>query len=154
MSSWHPKHISQCSPCLVVKNGKKSIEFYTKAFGFKEHEGTAVDESGDVQHAMLQLGECTVMLSPEGAFGMAHKTPESSGVPSPVGLYIYVENVDKLYEKAIAAGAKSLNKPEDAFWGDRFCRVEDIDGYEWSFATHDEEALKKHAHHEHSGGCC
>lgn len=156
MSSWRPTHMSQCSPCLVVKNGKKSIEFYTKAFGFDEHEGTAVDENGDVQHAMLQLGECTIMLSPEGAFGMPNKTPASSGAPSPVGLYIYVENVDKLYETAIAAGAKSLNKPEDSFWGDRYCRVEDIDGYEWSFATHDEEAFKHHLEHQHthSGDCC
>lgn len=152
--SWRPSYISQCSPCLVVKNGKKSIEFYTKAFGFKEHEGTSVDENGNVQHAMMQFGDCTIMLSPEGAFGMPHKTPASSGAPSPMALYIYVENVDKMYDQAIAAGAKSLSKPEDAFWGDRFCRLVDIDGYEWSFATHDEEALNRHIHHKHSGDCC
>lgn len=152
--SWHPAHISQCSPCLVVKNVKKSIDFYTKAFGFKEHEGSSVDENGDIQHAMLQLGDCTIMLSPEGAYDMPHRTPASMKAPSPMSLYIYVENVDKVYESAMAAGAKSLNKPDDAFWGDRFCRVEDADGYEWSFATHDEEAFKRHVEHEHTGDCC
>jgi uncharacterized glyoxalase superfamily protein PhnB len=152
--SWKPANISQCSPCVVVKNCKQSIDFYTKAFGFKEHEGTSVDEHGDVQHAMLQLSDCTIMLSPEGAYGMPHKTPASSGAPSPMGLYLYVENVDKLYDQAVAAGAKSLGKPEDAFWGDRFCRLVDIDGYEWSFATHDEELFKKHLEHKHTGDCC
>ncbi len=154
--TWRPNNTSQCLPCIVAKNGKASIEFYTKAFGFTEHEGTSVDENGDVQHAMLQLGDCTIMLTPEGAFGMPHLTPASSGAPSPMGLYIYVENVDKFYDAAIAAGAKAIAKPEDSFWGDRFCRMLDLDGYEWSFATHDEEALKRHMSHQHthSGDCC
>lgn len=136
---------------LFVRNIKKSIEFYTKAFGFKELEGTSEDENGDVQHAMLQLGECVIMLTPEGAFDLPHLAPASSGKPSPMGLYVYVEDVDKLYEQAAAVGAKSLNKPADAFWGDRHCRIADIDGYEWSFATY---IGRVDHHHHHGDNCC
>ncbi|MCP5322673.1 MAG: VOC family protein [Candidatus Paracaedibacteraceae bacterium] len=142
--SWWPAHFSQCSPCLVVKNVKNSIDFYTKAFGFKEHDGSSVDENGDIQHAVLQLGECTIMLFPEGAFNTAHRTPDTMKLPCPMALYIYVEDVDSLYKQATAAGAKSFFEPADAFWGDRFCKVYDLDGYEWSFATHQESAHQKH----------
>jgi len=135
MMSWRPENFPQCMPCLIVKNCKESIEFYSKAFGFKELEGASTDEKGDIQHVMLQLGDCTIMLSPEGAYDMPHLPPVSSGAPSPMGLYIYIENVDRLYDQAMAGGAKSLNKPEDTFWGDRHCRMLDIDEYEWSFAT-------------------
>jgi uncharacterized glyoxalase superfamily protein PhnB len=134
--TWRPMNCSQCIPSLVVKDAKKAIEFYTKAFGFKLHEDTSTDEKGDIQHAMLQLGECTIMLSPEGAYDMPHKTPSTSGIPSPLALYIYVPNVDTLYKQAIAAGARSLEAPMDSFWGDRFCKISDLEGYEWMFATH------------------
>jgi PhnB protein len=149
--SWKPKEFAQCLPCVVAKNGKESIKFYRTAFGFKELENTSVDEHGDVQHAMLQLGEVTIMLTPEGAFGMPHLTPISSGVMSPVGLYIYVEDIDKFYDQAVAAGAKSLNKPEDSFWGDRYARLMDLDGYEWSFATYTGKIVHQHVH---TGDCC
>jgi uncharacterized glyoxalase superfamily protein PhnB len=149
--NWRPKHISQCLPCLVVGHGKQAIDFYTKAFGFVEHKGTAVDDYGNVLHAMLQLGDCTIMLSPEGAFDMPHKTPSSMGKPSPMGLYVYVEDVDALYKRAIDAGATAVVEPMNAHWGDRFCRVVDPDGYEWSFATQDEKLMH---HHHHGDGCC
>ena len=61
-----------------------------------------------------------------------------------MSLYLYTESVDDFHKKATAAGAQSLSSPEDMFWGDRMCVVEDLDGLHWAFATH----LGQTAHHQ------
>ncbi len=136
---WKQPNYSQCVPAVVVSNVSRAIDFYTKAFGFQYIEEESIsEENADIQHAALRLGEFTIMLTPEGAFDMPHKTPKSMGMPSPMSLYVYTQNVDQLYKKAVAGGAKSSQAPEDSFWGDRFCKLEDPDGYEWMFATYKE----------------
>ncbi len=134
--SYKPTDYAQLTPCLVVRNGAKAIDFYQKAFGFTILDEVVKDEKGDVQYATLKLGEATVMVFPEGAFDSPSKAPITLGAPPPLSLYIYIPNVDDFYKKAVAAGAQTIVPPNDAFWGDRFCKVTDPDGHEWAFATH------------------
>ena len=142
--SYKPDHYAQLSPCLVVEDGSRALDFYEKAFGFKVLDEVVKDESGNVQYATLKLGESTIMIFPEGAFGSQSKAPKTLGVPSPVSLYIYVPDADAHYEMAMKAGAISIVPPHDAFWGDRFCKVSDPDGHEWGFATFNEEGHAQH----------
>lgn len=145
--TYKPPHYAQLTPSLVVRNGNKAVEFYEKAFGFTPIDEVVKDEKGNVQYASLKLGESTIMIFPEGAFGALSKAPKTSGEAPPVSLYIYIPDVDAYYAKAIAAGAQSILAPHDAFWGDRFCKVSDPDGHEWGFATYNETA---HALHKES----
>src|SRR5690606_13353905 len=89
---------------------------------------------GKILHALMRIGDSPVMLVDEfpdwGALG-----PRALK-GSPVTLHIYVEDVDALVERAVAAGAKITMPVEDAFWGDRYGQVEDPFGHHWSMATH------------------
>jgi uncharacterized glyoxalase superfamily protein PhnB len=64
------------------------------------------------------------------------RPPGTQGVRCPISLYVYCEDVDALFERAIAAGAREIKPPQDQFYGDRTCVLEDKDGYWWNFATH------------------
>lgn len=142
--SYKPDNYAQLTPCLVVRDGAKAIDFYQKAFGLKVLDEVVKDEQGNVQYASLKLGDSTVMIFPEGAFGSPSKAPVTLGAPSPVSLYVYIPDVDTFYKKAVDAGAQTILAPHDAFWGDRFCKVIDPDGHEWGFATFNEEAHTQH----------
>ncbi len=133
--SYKPSHYAQLTPCLVVQDGGKAIDFYDKAFGFQPIDEVVKDEKGAVQYAALKFGESTIMIFPEGSFGPGGKTPKHQGAAPPVSLYLYVPDTDALYARAVAAGAMTILEPHDAFWGDRFCKVSDPDGHEWGFAT-------------------
>ena len=143
--TYKPTDFPQLTPCLTVQDGNKALAFYQKAFGFELVDEAIKDEQGNLQYASLKLGECAIMIFPEGAYGMSNKAPITLNVPSPISLYIYVPNADKTYERALEIGAQSLMAPHDAFWGDRFCKVKDPDGHEWGFATYDED---RHAQHK------
>ena len=129
-----PANMPQLSPYFTVKDGHKSIKFYTDAFGFSVVE-IAKDDDGNPQHVSMEKQEAHIMFAPEGSYGSTKKAPISLGITMPLSMYIYCEDVDKLYKQAITNGAISLIEPNDSFWGDRFCSVKDIDGYEWWFAT-------------------
>ncbi len=130
-----PQQMPQLIPYLTVSNAEKSIEFYSDAFGFTLVEA-AKDEKGRITHVEMRKQDAFIMFTPEGAFDFStKKTPANLGINIPVNMYIYCEDTDKLYEQAIARGAKSITAPHDSFWGDRFCLVLDPDGYEWGFGT-------------------
>ncbi len=132
--SFKPKNIPQMSPYLVVKDIKKSIEFYRKALSFLV-ESQMDDENGNPQHVTMRYGETIIMFCQEGAFGTIKKSPATLGVLMPINMYLYCENADELYQQAVDNGAESVVEPNDAFWGDRFCSVLDPDHYEWALAT-------------------
>lgn len=142
--SYKPDHYAQLTPCLVVQDGAKAIDFYQKAFEFNVVDEVVKDENGKVQYATLKLRDATIMIFPEGAFDSPAKAPATVGSPTPVSLYIYIPNVDDFYKKAVAAGAQTIVPPNDAFWGDRFCKMSDPDGHEWAFATYNETAHALH----------
>jgi len=129
-----PDTIPQLSPYLTVSDGTKSIDFYRNAFGF-EIEDEVKDDAGKPMHVSMRKQDAYIMFSPEGAYGGAKKTPVNLGVTMPINMYVYCEDTDELYKQAVAYGATTIMEPQDSFWGDRFCAVSDIDGYEWCFAT-------------------
>lgn len=129
-----PNHYPQLMPYLTVKDADNAMQFYTKAFGFVEHE-PPMREEGKIVHAALRRDDCVIMISPEGAFDSKKISPKSGKFLPPIGLYIYINNVDEFFEQAVNAGAEGISNPTDMFWGDRMCILKDLDGYEWTFAT-------------------
>jgi PhnB protein len=135
MSS-RPSQFPWMSPYLTVKIVDDAIDFYAKAFGFTLKERSK-GEDGVTIHAELFYKDQLLMLGPEGNWGnFETKTPKTSGVNSPINLYLYCEEVDKFYQHAISAGAEGFSPPEDMFWGDRMCRLTCPEGYVWAFATY------------------
>lgn len=133
---YKPQGIPGLFPYLVVENAEKSIKFYEKAFGFRLSSQPAKDDQGQIQHAEMKFGEdVCIMFAPEGAWNSVRQTPKKLGVMVSLTLYVYCEDVDAFYKQAIEHGAKSTMEPNDGFWGDRFCSLVDLDGYEWIFAT-------------------
>ncbi len=130
---YKPSSYPDLIPCLTVKDMQKSLDFYKKAFEFEVSGEVSKDESNNLIHIEMKKGEAYIMFSPEGAYGSNSKAPITSGVESGISLYVYCEDVDSLYKQAIEHGANSLSKPEDMFWGDRVCRLIDINNYCWAF---------------------
>jgi uncharacterized glyoxalase superfamily protein PhnB len=133
MADPRPRGMPWLTSYLSVRDAKKSIAFYKKAFGF-ESTGVMKDK-GKIMHVGMSYKKQTVlMFSPEGAGGDKMRTPKTLKAIASEAHYLYVDDVDATYAKAIKAGAKSVSKPEDAFWGDRHAAIDDIDGYRWSLA--------------------
>jgi PhnB protein len=121
------------TPYMTIKGVPEAIEFYKEAFGAKE-VFRWVDPDGRVRHAEIVIGDSPIMLTDEAPdFGMAG--PQSFG-GSPVHMFLYVEDVDAVFEKAIAAGAMELMAVEDSEDGDRRGGVTDPVGHVWYVATH------------------
>ncbi|MBS0359157.1 MAG: VOC family protein [Proteobacteria bacterium] len=130
-----PEGVAWVSPYLMVSDVDKAAQFYEKAFSFKT-ENLVPGEDGTTFHGEFKYQDQLIMLGKDGSKNCAAKSPKATGIESPMSLYLYCENVDDFYKHAVSAGAKSLLAPENMFWGDRMCRLEDPDGYSWSFATH------------------
>jgi len=126
-----PEGYTTVTPSITVNDAPKAIEFYKKAFGATER-GRFEGPDGKIMHAEVQIGTAIVMLQDEV---MGLRAPQGLG-GSPVAFYVYVEDCDGAFKKAIAAGAKELHPVTDMFWGDRTGQVEDPFGYKWTVATH------------------
>lgn len=113
---------------LQVDSVAKEIAFLEQAFeGNELHRSVLPD--GRVIHAEVKVGNSIVMM------GQANETWK----PRPCTVYLYVDDVDAVFQRAIAAGAKSLGEPKDQFYGDRSGGVEDPCGNDWWIATHVED---------------
>ncbi len=131
-----PEGYHSVSPALAVDGAGEAIEFYKRAFGAKERVRMPGPE-GTVAHAELEIGNSVVMLSdpfPQAAV----RTPRELGGTS-VGIFVYVEDVDAVFEQAVKEGATVTTALEDMFWGDRFGTLTDPYGHSWSLATHVED---------------
>jgi PhnB protein len=126
-----PEGYARVTPYLYYEDSAAAIEFLTSAFGFTEKVRMA-DENGRVNHAEVTLADGVVMF---GSPGEGYKNPKKLGGKTQ-NVYVYVDDVDKHYEQAKAAGAKIVREPEDQFYGDRSYGAEDPEGHEWYFATH------------------
>jgi uncharacterized glyoxalase superfamily protein PhnB len=131
-----PPHMPTLSPYLVVKDADTSLAFYEKAFGFTKREAVP-GPNGKTMHAEMTWNDAVIMFGSEGEYPNMPPmyAPATIGKSSPVGLYLYCDDVDATYQRAVAAGCKSLREPWDAFWGDRMCNVIDPDGHSWTFAS-------------------
>jgi PhnB protein len=139
-------------PYLSIHGAADAIEFYKKAFGATESMRMAQPD-GRIGHAELQLGDSRVMLADEFP-EMDFRSPRSMG-GSPVHIHLYVENVDTVVSRAVAAGAKVVRPVQDQFYGDRSGTVADPYGHVWHVATHTEdvspEEMRKRAAAQHKG---
>ena len=128
------------SAALTVADIPAAVSFYQKAFGFAKR-GIMNGPDGKPMLAELTLRGTTLMLGPENA-AMGMRSARSVGA-SPATLYLYVENVDKVVEKAAKLGATPQGPVMDMFWGDRCGTVVDPDGYSWMIGTHRAEPSAK-----------
>ena len=123
-------------PYLRVKGAAKAIEFYKRALGAEEIMQVPGPD-GRLMHAEMKIGDSRFMLGEEMP-DQGCRAPASVGAVSS-SLYIYVQDVDKAFRRAVEGGAKALMPPTDMFWGDRFGQVEDPSGHRWGLATHKED---------------
>jgi PhnB protein len=124
------------TPYLIVKDAAGAIDFYKKAFGAEEVMRFPGPD-GKVAHAEVKIGDSRVMLGGECPV-MNARSPQSIG-GTPVGLCLYVKDVDASSKQAIAAGAKVVQPVQDQFYGDRSGTFEDPFGHKWTIATHKED---------------
>ena len=135
-----PEGYPVVSPSLSIDGAADAIEFYKNVFGATERfrmDGPP----GRVAHAELQFGDSVVMLS-DAAPDMGFRDPKSFG-GSPVVISVYVEDVDAIFAKAIAAGAKEVRAVANQFYGDRSGGFEDPWGHQWYVATHVEDVSEE-----------
>ena len=121
---------------LSVRNGTKAIEFYQQAFGAQLLFVHKLPD-GKVMHATVKIGDSKLMLADEFP-GMGTKSPATLG-GSPVVLNIYVDDVDALWNRAVAAGAKVTMPLDNQFWGDRYGQIVDPFGHAWALGSHVED---------------
>ena len=122
-----PDGFHSVTPFLNVKGAAELIKFLEDAFGAEEVMRMPGPGSM-VMHAEVNIGNSRLMLA-----------DATQSAPSSSSFYLYVNNVDALYKRAIGTGAISESEPTDQFWGDRMATVKDLFGNTWSIATHKED---------------
>ena len=121
------------TPTLTVKGASSAIEFYKKAFGAQELSRFVGPDGKTIMHAEIKIGDSLIMLNDEYP-QMGCRSPQSMGGATG-GLFLYVQDADDTFNKAVSAGAKPQMPMMDAFWGDRFGSIVDPYGHVWSIAT-------------------
>jgi PhnB protein len=129
-----PEGYHSVTPDLTLKDSLKAIKFYKKAFGAKEMGVFLSPDSKSTMHAVIKIGDSIIMMGDERP-GQSCESAETLGA-SPVSLFIYVPDVDKVFNQAVDAGAEITMPLDDMFWGDRCGTVKDPFGYSWMIATH------------------
>ena len=124
-----PDGYHSVTPYLTVRGAAKVIEFLKQAFGAEIAHEPLKRPDGTIMHAQIIIGDSRVMIAEESE--MAKATPSS--------LYLYVPNVDSVYQRAIKAGGKTIMEPMDMFYGDRSGGVKDPSGNSWIIATHKQD---------------
>jgi PhnB protein len=133
-----PQGYHSVTPYLIIKGATQAIEYYKKVFGATEVFRMDAP-GGKVGHAELQIGDSRIMLADENpSMGQGHSSATSIGA-SPVSLYIYIPDVDRVVERAVAGGAKIIRPVQDQFYGDRSGFLQDPFGHFWGIATHVED---------------
>ncbi len=128
-----PEGFYSLTPYFCVKDAARAIEFYKRAFGATEIT-RMLGPDGKVMHAELKVGNSIFMLSDEVPHSMC-RSPQTLGGTS-VGLYLYVDDVDTIFNRAVSAGARTERPVQDMFYGDRSGQIIDPFGHSWGIATH------------------
>ena len=137
-----PEGFHTVTPQLTLDNAAQTIEWYKKAFGAEE-KARAVGPDGKIMHAEVRIGDSRIMLNDVMGGG---KGPKAFG-GSPASLWIYVEDCDALFNRAVTAGAQVAGGPmgqlQDQFWGDRSGTIIDPEGFRWTIATRKEDLTRE-----------
>ena len=146
MMSRVPEEFHTITPQLVVSGVAKAIDWYTKALGANELLRNTAPDGKSIMHSELLLGDSRFFVVDE--FQGSMSSPLRLG-GTPVTLHLYVEDVDDLFDRAVAAGASVIMPVGDQFWGDRYGMLSDPFGHRWSIASRVEDlsprALQKRA---------
>ena len=133
-----PEGYHTATPYLVQRDTKSTLEFYKKAFG-AETVMMMPMAGGRIGHAEIKIGDSMVFMSDEfPEMSPDTKSPQTAGFVTGT-TFLYVPDVDTVFKKAVAAGAKVVMPPTDMFWGDRFGKIVDPFGHHWGIATHKED---------------
>lgn len=126
-----PERYNTVTSFLVLKDVPQFIEFAKKAFGAEELERFYDPaDNVSVSHAEIKIGNSVIMLS---------EVTLASPQPVTGMFYVYVEDVDSIYKKAIDSGGESVREPQNQFYGDRVAGLKDKFGNFWWLATHIED---------------
>jgi PhnB protein len=133
-----PEGYHTLTPQLTLDNAAQAIEWYKKALNAEELS-RAVGPDGKIMHAEIRIGDSRVMLNDAIGGGKSARTIGGS----PASFFIYVNDADSLFNRAVAAGAQvrpgPMGQMADQFWGDRTGTITDPEGYQWTIATHKED---------------
>jgi len=129
-----PAGYHSVTPYLVIEGATRAIEFYKQAFEAQELMRLPTPD-GKVAHAEIKIGDSPVMMADAGE---EYRGPRAFG-GTPVSLMVYVEDVDRIFRQALAAGAKEHRPVTDQFYGDRSGTLIDPFGHMWTVATHVED---------------
>lgn len=145
MVSNPPSDMPRITPHLFYDDVAAALDWLVKAFGF-EIRLRMTDDDGAVVHGEVELKESLVMLG-LAAEVEAWESPRTLGGRVSSRLYVFVDDVDAHYERAVSAGAKILREPADQYWDDRVYECIDPEGHRWKFAQHlwdvDNRSLKR-----------
>jgi PhnB protein len=130
MTSGRPEGYHSVTPALTLRDARKALDFYKEALGAEERYAMPGPDGKGIMHAEMRIGDSVIMLGEEHP---GTKSAETAG-GSPVGFYVYVDDVDASYDRAVAAGAKAQMPVQEMFWGDRMGMVQDPFGYNWMIA--------------------
>jgi PhnB protein len=131
-----PEGYHTVTPYLAQDDAAKAIDYYKQVFGAKERVRMDAP-GGKIGHAELEIGDSLVMLA--DAFPQSSTRPPKELGGATGGVFLYVEDVDAVVQRAIDAGATLTMEVADQFWGDRFGTITDPFGHSWSIATHVED---------------
>jgi len=129
-----PDGYHSITPSLICRDAAKAIEFYKKAFGAQEIFRMPAP-GGKIGHAELQIGDSKIFVNDEFPQQGATAPTSTTGFY----LFLYVKDVDAVFNGALKLGAKLSMPVTDMFWGDRYGKVIDPSGYQWGIATHTED---------------
>ena len=132
-----PEGLHTITPQLTLDNANEAIDWYKKALGAEE-TSRATGPDGKILHAELRIGNSRIMVNDV----MMGKGPRALG-GSPASLWLFVEDCDQLFKRAVGAGAKVQMEMQDQFWGDRGGAVTDPEGYTWWIATRKQDLTKE-----------
>lgn len=132
-----PEGFHTVTPSLTLRNAAEAVEFYKKALGAQEL-GRMTSPDGKIAHAELRIGDSVIFLSDEFPNMGVTKSPQTLGGCTGT-LHLYVQDVDKAFQRAVDAGAKVAMPVADMFWGDRYGTFVDPFGQTWGMGTHKED---------------
>ncbi len=133
-----PEGYHAITPYLICRNADRAIAFYKQAFGAQELMRMP-GPTGKITHAELKIGDSMLFLCDE--LGQTSSPASESPGNRAVSLFLYVENVDAVFTRAVAAGARVEMPLQDMFWGDRYGKLTDPFGHQWGIATHKEDVV-------------
>lgn len=149
-----PDTYPRVTPHLTIDGAAGAVDFYKAVFGASERMRTPMPD-GAVAHAEIEIGGSVIMIGEANLPIPTDPSPKVLG-GSPVSLFVYVEDADDVFQRAVKEGAESVSEPEDHFYGDRVATFDDPYGHRWNVATHIEdvppEEMDRRAAEAMSGG--